>query len=75
MQNPSSKGAVPRAATIYRNYCVPIDGQIGHGNADTWSDDAIGRALSIVEHAGLDIRLVSFGSIDAPMRAIAHRWE
>ena len=27
------------------------------GNADEWIDDAIVRALAIVEHAGLDIRL------------------
>ena len=31
------------------------------GNADEWIDDAIVRALAIVEHAGLDIRLVSHG--------------
>jgi hypothetical protein len=45
------------------------------GNADTWIDDAIVRALSIVQHADLDIRLVSFGSIDPSMRAIADQWE
>jgi hypothetical protein len=32
------------------------------------------RALSIVEHAELDIRLVSFGSIHPSMRAIADHW-
>jgi hypothetical protein len=44
------------------------------GNADTWIDDALTRALSIVEHAGLDIRLVSFGSVHPSMQAIADRW-
>ena len=44
------------------------------GNADAWIDDAITRALPIVEHAGLDIRLVSRGSVHPSMRAIADRW-
>jgi hypothetical protein len=44
------------------------------GNADKWIDDAIVRALAIVEHAGLDIRLVSHGSIHESNRAIAERF-
>jgi hypothetical protein len=44
------------------------------GNVETWIDDAITRGLSIVEHAVLDIRLVSFGSVHPSMRAIADRW-
>ena len=44
------------------------------GNADAWIDDAIVRALSIVEHAGLDIRLVSHGRIHDSNRAIAERF-
>jgi hypothetical protein len=44
------------------------------GNDDAWIDDAIERALTVVEHAGLDIRLVSFGSVHPSMRAIAERW-
>jgi hypothetical protein len=44
------------------------------GNADEWIDDAIVRALSIVEHAGLDIRLVSHGRIHDSNRAIAERF-
>jgi hypothetical protein len=44
------------------------------GNAAAWIDDAITRALPIVEHAGLDIRLVSRGSVHPSMRAIADRW-
>jgi hypothetical protein len=44
------------------------------GNADVWIDDAIVRALSIVEYAGLDIRLVSHGRIHDSNRAIAERF-
>lgn len=44
------------------------------GNADAWIDDAITRALPVVEGAGLDIRLVSFGNVHPAMRAIADRW-
>ena len=44
------------------------------GNADAWIDDAIVRALRIVEHAGLDVRLVSFGSVHPSFRAIAERF-
>jgi hypothetical protein len=44
------------------------------GNADKWIDDAIVRALSIVEHAGLDVRLVSHGRIHDSNRAIAGRF-
>lgn len=45
------------------------------GNAPEWIDDAIERALTIVEHAGLDIRLVSYGHVDPSSRAIADRWD
>jgi hypothetical protein len=44
------------------------------GNADEWIDDAIVRALSTVEHAGLDVRLVSHGRIHDSNRAIAERF-
>ncbi len=44
------------------------------GNAEAWIDDAIARALPIVERAGLDIRLVSRGGVHPSMRAIADRW-
>jgi len=44
------------------------------GNTDTWIDDAIVRALAIVEHAGLDVRLVSHGRIHDSNRAIAERF-
>ena len=44
------------------------------GNADEWIDDAIGRALGIVEHAGLDVRLVSYGHVERSMQSIADDW-
>jgi hypothetical protein len=44
------------------------------GNADKWIDDAIVRALAIVDHAGLDVRLVSHGRIHDSNRAIAERF-
>lgn len=44
------------------------------GNADKWIDDAIVRALAIIEHAGLEIRLVSHGRIHDSNRAIAERF-
>lgn len=34
------------------------------GNADAWIDDAIERALGVVEGAGLDISLVRYGRVD-----------
>jgi hypothetical protein len=45
------------------------------GNVDKWIDDAIVRALGTVEHAGLDIRLVSHGRIPESNRAIAEQFE
>jgi hypothetical protein len=44
------------------------------GNNDDWIHDAIVRALGIVEHAGLDIRLVSHGRIHDSNRAIAEQF-
>jgi hypothetical protein len=44
------------------------------GNDDAWIDDAIIRSLGIVEHAGLDVRLVSYGRIEASMQTIADEW-
>jgi hypothetical protein len=44
------------------------------GNADAWIDDAIVRALAIVEQAGLDVRLVSHGRVHDSNRAIAERF-
>ena len=44
------------------------------GNADAWIDDAIVRALGIVEHAGLDVRLVSYREAHPSFRTIARRF-
>lgn len=44
------------------------------GNDAVWIDDAIERALSIVEYGGLDIRLVDYGRVDPSSRGIADRW-
>jgi hypothetical protein len=44
------------------------------GNDDAWIDDAIVRSLGIVEYAGLDVRLVSYGRVEACMQAIANNW-
>jgi hypothetical protein len=44
------------------------------GNGDDWIHDAIVRALTIVKHAGLDIRLVSHGRIHDSNRVIAERF-
>ncbi len=44
------------------------------GNDDAWIDDAIVRSLHLVEHAGLDVRLVSYRSVETSMQAIADRW-
>lgn len=44
------------------------------GNDRRWIDAAIERALRPVEHAGLDVRLVSHGTIDPAMRGIVKRW-
>jgi hypothetical protein len=44
------------------------------GNDDDWIHDAIVRALGMVEHSGLDIRLVSHGRIHDSNRAIAEQF-
>jgi hypothetical protein len=44
------------------------------GNGDAWIDDAMMRALRIVEHAGLDIRIVSYGSLNPSVRGIVDQW-
>lgn len=44
------------------------------GNADEWIDDTIVRAIRIVAHAGLDIRLVNRGGAHPSLRAIAERF-
>lgn len=44
------------------------------GNHDAWIDDAIVRSLRLVERAGLEVRLVSYGRIEASMQAIVDDW-
>lgn len=44
------------------------------GNGDDWIDAAIARALAIVEHAGLDVRLVSLNAPHRSLVDIERRW-
>lgn len=44
------------------------------GNGDAWIDDAMRRALAVVEHAGLDIRLVGYGRVHPSVRSIVEEW-
>lgn len=44
------------------------------GNDDDWIDGAIERALHGVRDDGLDVWLVSYGSVHPAMQAIATRW-
>jgi len=44
------------------------------GNPDDWIDDAISRGLAGVGSAGLDVRLVSYGTIHPGMQRIQASW-
>lgn len=44
------------------------------GNDDRWIDEALERALRCVEHAGLDVQLVSHGRLHPGLQAVAARW-
>jgi hypothetical protein len=44
------------------------------GNADAWIDDAITRALALVQNEGLDVKLVSFGEVHPSFRSMAAAW-
>lgn len=44
------------------------------GNDPVWIDDAIERALGIVEDAGLDVRIVCHGAVPAGVQGIVDRW-
>ncbi len=44
------------------------------GNDDDWINDAIDRALRVVEFAGLDIRIMSYGAVSPAVQAIVDRW-
>jgi hypothetical protein len=43
-------------------------------NHPTWIDQAIERALAVVEHAGLDVRLVAHREVSPEVRGIIGRW-
>lgn len=45
------------------------------GNEEAWIDAALVRALRLVERAGLDVILLSYGAIHPSMRSIADEWE
>lgn len=44
------------------------------GNDPAWIDHAIERALGVVEHAGLDVRIVGHREVSPEIRAIVDRW-
>ncbi len=44
------------------------------GNDPAWIDHAIERALGIVEHAGLDVRIVGHRDVSPEVTAIIERW-
>lgn len=44
------------------------------GNDPSWIDHAIERALRVVEHAGLDIRIVGHRGVDSGIQGIIDRW-
>lgn len=43
------------------------------GNDEAWIDDAITRALRMHTHSGLDVVMVSYGSVPARVQALAQR--
>ena len=43
-------------------------------NHPAWIDQAIERALVVVEHAGLDVRIVAHSVISPEIRGIVGRW-
>lgn len=45
------------------------------GNDVAWIDDAIERALGVVEDAGLDVRIVCQGAVSSDVRDIVDRFE
>lgn len=50
--------------------CLTLLGGGAFGNETTWISAAIIRALSIVQDAGLDIRIVSYGRSSAEVRRL-----
>ncbi len=45
------------------------------GNEDAWITDAVVRALRLVENAGLEVRLVSHGSVHPESARLARDWQ
>lgn len=45
------------------------------GNPTEWITDAILRALKIVEYAGLDVVIVSYGRSQLDVQRLIHQWE
>lgn len=45
------------------------------GNPTEWITDAIYRALKIVEYAGLDVVIVSYGSSQSEVQRLIQQWE
>lgn len=44
------------------------------GNHQDWIDAAIQRALGLVEHADLDVRIVCYGGLDAATHRLLEHW-
>jgi hypothetical protein len=44
------------------------------GNPDDWIDGAINRGLAGAHYEGLDVRLVSYGTMHPGMRSIEAAW-
>ncbi|AQT82568.1 hypothetical protein B1R94_04590 [Mycolicibacterium litorale] len=44
------------------------------GNHPVWIDHALERALAVVEHAGLDVRIVGHREVPPAVHGIIHRW-
>lgn len=72
----ASYEATLRAATAGSSNVVLLTRVGGgvFGNDDEWIDDAIERALHIVEFADLDVRLVSRGSVHPSFKRIESEW-
>jgi len=44
------------------------------GNAHAWINDAIERAIGVVQDAGLDIWIVCYGGVDPEVKALVDGW-
>lgn len=66
--------AVEQSSASVSSVLLTRVGGSAFGNADDWINDAIWRALMVVEQAGLDVRLVSYGDVERSMQSIAEDW-